>query len=73
MAQPQVTSGSPHSAVPGREPPVVMLMPANGVAMNRRRVSSAPNASAWIVQVVIVATSAVAFLDLYLLATSFHH
>jgi hypothetical protein len=47
---------------------------ANGAVMNRRHVPTTPNrASAWIVQVVIVATSAFAFLDLYLLLTSGHH
>ena len=75
MAQPQATSGSPHGeTAQGRGPPVVRLVTANGVAVNRRRVPTAPNrGSAWIVQVVMVATSAFAFLDLYLLATSFHH
>jgi hypothetical protein len=75
MAQPQVSSGSPHGATAqGRGPLAVRVVTANGVAVNRRRVPTAPNRkSAWIVQVVIVATSAFAFLDLYLVATSFHH
>jgi len=75
MAQPQVTSGSPRGATAqGREPTPVRSVTANGVIVNRKRVPTAPNhASTWIVQVVIVATSAFAFLDLYLVATSFHH
>jgi hypothetical protein len=75
MAQPQVTSRSPHGATAqGLGPPAVRRVTANGVAVNRKRVPTAPNrGSAWIVQVVIVATSAFAFLDLYLLATSSHH
>jgi hypothetical protein len=75
MAQHQVISGKPHGATAqGRGPPAVRLVTANGVVMNRRHVPTTPNrASAWIVQVVIVATSAFAFLDLYLLLTSGHH
>jgi hypothetical protein len=75
MAQPQVTSGKPHGATgQGRGPPAVRLVTANGAAMNRRRAPTTPNrASGWIVQIVIVATSAFAFLDLYLLITSGHH
>ena len=58
----------------GREPPAVRILTANGVAINRSRVPTAPDrASEWIVQIVIVATSVFAVLDLYLLATSFHH
>jgi hypothetical protein len=75
MTQTQITSGKLHRATAqGRGPPAVRLVTANGVAMDRRRVPTAPNrASGWIVQVVIVATSAFAFLDLYLLLTSGHH
>lgn len=75
MAQAQVTSAKPHGATAqGRGPPTVRLVTVNGLAVNRKRVPSAPNrASGWIVQVVIVATSAFAFLDLYLLLTSAHH
>lgn len=74
MAQPQATSGSPHGATAQRRgPPAVSVVTANGVTANRRHVPTTPNrGSAWIVQVVMVATSAFAFLDLYLLATSFH-
>ncbi len=74
MAQAQATSGSPHGpTAQGRGPPAVGLVTANGLAVNRRRVPTAPNASGWIVQIVILATSTFAVLDLYLLATSFHH
>jgi hypothetical protein len=75
MIQPQVTSGYPHGATAqGREPPAVRILTANGVAVNHRRLPIASNrASQWIVQIVILATSAFAVLDLYLLATSFHH
>ena len=75
MAQPEVISGNTHGATAqGRGPPAVRLVTANGTAMNHRRGPTTPNrASAWIVQVVIVATSAFAFLDLYLLLTSGHH
>jgi len=58
----------------GEGPAAVRLVTANGAVMNGRDVPTTPNrASAWIVQVVIVATSAFAFLDLYLLLTSGHH
>ena len=75
MAQPQVISGKPHGATAqGRERPGVTLVTASGVVTNRRGVPTAPNrVSGWIVQVVIVATSVFAFLDLYLLTTSGRH
>ena len=75
MAQQQVISGMSHGATAqGRELPAVRILTANGVAVNRRRVPIASNrASQWIVQIVILATSAFAVLDLYLLATSFYH
>jgi hypothetical protein len=74
MAQPQATSGSPHGATAQRrEPPAVSLVTTNRVTANRRHFPTTPNrGSAWIVQVVMVGTSAFAFLDLYLLATSIH-
>lgn len=75
MAQPQVISGYPHGATTrgGKIRPVGILT-ANGVAVKRERIPTASNrASQWIVQIVILATSAFAVLDLYLLATSFHH
>jgi len=50
------------------------LVTTNGVEVNRRRVPTAPNrASQWIVQIIIAATSAFAFLDLYLLVASGRH
>jgi hypothetical protein len=76
MARPQVISGYPHGATTqGREQlPAVRILTANGVAVNRRHVPTAANrASQWIVQIVILTTSAFAVLDLYLLATGFHH
>jgi len=75
MAQPQVISGYPHGAtVQGRASAAVRILTPNAVAVNRRRVPTAPNrTSQWIIQIVILATSAFAILDLYLLATSFHH
>jgi hypothetical protein len=75
MAQPLVKSAYPHGVTAqGREPAPVRILTANGVAINRNRVPVAPNrGSQWIVQIVIVATSVFAVLDLYLLATSFHH
>ncbi len=74
MAQPQIISGYPHGAKTQKgELPSVTILTANGVAVNRRRVPIASTrASQWIVQIVTVATSAFAVLDLYLLATSFH-
>ena len=43
-------------------------------SINHGRVSTAPNrASKWIVEVVMVLTSAFAILDVYLLVTSVHH
>ena len=75
MVQPQVSSGYPHGATAERrELPTVRILTANGVAVNRGRIPTASNrVSQWIVQIVILATSAFAVLDLYLLATSFHH
>ena len=75
MAQPQVISGKSHGATAqGRGSLAVSLVTTNGVAVNRRRGPIAPNrASQWIVQIIIAATSAFAFLDLYLLAASGHH
>ena len=75
MAQPLVTSGCAHAVTAqGGEPTAVRILTVNGVAINRSRVPIASNrASQWIVQFVIVATSVFAVLDLYLLATSFHH
>jgi hypothetical protein len=75
MAQPQVISGKPHGATAqGRGSPAVRLVTTNGVEVNRRRVPTAPNrASQWIVQIIIAATSAFAFLDLYLLVASGRH
>jgi hypothetical protein len=50
------------------------LIAANGVIMERRRPTAAPpRPSRWIVQVVMLATSAFALLDLYLLIASVHH
>ena len=72
MTQPQVTSGT--ATAQWRGSPTVKLVTANGAPIDRRRVPTAPNrASGWIVQIVIVATSAFAVLDLYLLAAGVHH
>ena len=75
MTQPQVTSGTTRGATAQwRGPPAARIVTANGAAIDRRRVPTAPNrASGWIVQIVIVATSAFAVLDLYLLATGVHY
>jgi len=75
MVQPQVASGHPHGAAEqGKQLPAVRILSANELVVNRRRLPIASNrASQWIVQIVILATSAFAVLDLYLLATSFHH
>ena len=75
MVHPQVTSGTRLGATPRRgELPAVRFLTANGATMNRRRVPIASNrTSERIVQVVILATSAFAILDLYLLATSLVH
>jgi hypothetical protein len=59
---------------PGRGAPVVRLVATHGVVVERRRLPVAPNrASGRIVHVVIVATSAFAFLDLFLLLSPAHH
>ena len=75
MSYPQATSRNPHgTSAQWRGPPAVRLVTANGAPRNRRRVPTPSNrASGWIVQVVMVATSVFALLDLYLLATSGHH
>jgi hypothetical protein len=52
---------------------VVRLVPAHPVAIDRRTQNRvAKRASAWIVQGIILATTAFALLDLYLLGTSGH-
>jgi hypothetical protein len=75
MTNPRVFSGKPDgTTAPGRGPTGVTLIPANGRAMHHRRVSTAPNRpSRWIVEIVMVLTSAFAILDVFLLLTSGHH
>jgi hypothetical protein len=74
MAQPQVIPGYPRRATtPRRGLPPATILTANGVAVTRGTPAASNRASQWIVQIVILATSAFAVLDLYLLATGFHH
>jgi hypothetical protein len=75
MANPRVTSGQPHGVTAQvRGPTGVTLISTDGPAMSQRRVSTAPNrTSKWIVQVVMVLTSAFALLDVFLLVASGHH
>jgi hypothetical protein len=75
MTQPQMISGKPHGATAqGRGPPAVGFVTGSAVALRPRRGPTAPGrVSGWIVQIVIVATSVFAFLDLYLLTTSGRH
>lgn len=76
MAQHQVASRHPDGATTqgGHRLPPIRILTANGVPVSHRRDPTDSNrASQWIVQVVILSTSAFAALDLYLLATSLNH
>jgi hypothetical protein len=75
MAPPQFASGTPHGTTMQRQgPPTVRLVAANGPAVERRRLPSGgpKRISGWIVQVVVLATTAFALLDLYLLLPIAH-
>ncbi|HEY5250908.1 MAG TPA: hypothetical protein VIJ09_04580 [Acidimicrobiales bacterium] len=72
-----MTSGQPHSqTIQGRGPPSVSWNSPHGSVGERRRTPSKVNTrtSRTIVQVIMLATSAFALLDLYLLSSSgLHH
>jgi hypothetical protein len=76
VTHPQIASVRSHdTTVPGRGPTAVRLVATHNVGMERRRVPTGGRngASGWIVQIVVLATTAFAFLDLYLLVSSAHH
>jgi len=75
MAHPPVIPGKLYGAIAqGRGPNGVRLISANGASTIQRRASTAPSrTSKWIVQVMMILTSAFAFVDVYLLLSSVHH